>query len=608
MARFLGEDEVRRVKESVDLVALMGDYAPLQKAGRNFRCCCPFHQERTPSCYVYVDQQTYHCFGCGAHGDALTLVREKEGLDFVDAAEFIARRGGISLRFEERGRPGMQRGVRERLLAAMTHARDFFCQRLWSAPDAAEARAYLEGRGIGRDAWRAFGLGWAPGRGALVESARRAGIAPADLLSLDLAVDRDGRFADRFYERVTFPIADRFGQVLAFSCRILPAAEQAAKAAGRGVGKYINSTDTPLYAKRQVVWNLHRARGPAREAGRIVVMEGPTDAIAAAAAGIHECVAVLGTALTPEHARQLATAVGGDGRVILFFDGDQAGRNNSIKAVGTCLGCGVATRVALAAAGQDPAELVAEGGREALEAALDGNVADVDHLLRTLAPAPAGLEPRERFRVVDQVLDMLRPVTDRDLRRAWIGDLGTWFGLETADLERRLAGDPVAKVADADAADDVALPPLDPHRELALHLLVRHPELRARASDDWGLDPSDFVPPWRWLVEQIGLQPDGTLDDLFDDERLRADDEVRSACWHWQRRAQGRGGRVLDQPAELLRHALARLEHDRLERQRQELSHRIRELQKLGDHAAIGPLMHELVDLQQRRNRLDEDT
>src|SRR4051812_37427231 len=205
---FLGEDQVRLVKSRIDLVQLMGEYTPLRKAGANFTGCCAFHQERTPSMYVYTDQQTYHCFGCAAHGDAISLIREKEHLEFADAVEFLARRAGITLTYQNSGRNQLARGDRDDLMQVVEFAARFYERDLWESPDAAEARDYLAGRHLSQAACKRFRLGWSPGRGRLIEEARRQGLSLKALLATDLAVDRDGRAVDRFFERVMFPICD----------------------------------------------------------------------------------------------------------------------------------------------------------------------------------------------------------------------------------------------------------------------------------------------------------------------------------------------------------------------------------------------------------------
>ena len=519
MAGFFGDDQVRKVKEAADLVQLMGEYTAVRKSGRNFSCCCPFHQERSPSCYIYVDDQHFYCFGCGARGDVISLIMDKENVSFSEAVELLARRAGIQLVYEKGGGGGLPRGERDELLAAFHFACQFYERVLWEAPEAGEAREYLASRKLGRAVSERFRLGWAPGGERLIDAAARKGFSLDLLLRLDLAVNREHGPSDRFYKRVTFPICDRFGNPIAISARLLPAAEKAAKEAGRGVGKYVNNTDTPLYHKGSSVFNLHRARTAARDAGRLIVMEGPTDVMAAEQAGYGECVAVLGTALTPEHAKQLGALVGGGGRLILLLDGDRAGQTNALKGIRTCLAVGIPVRVAILPDELDPAELLGETEQGAspeakatFERVLASARPDVDHLLRTLAPRPYDLERREQIQVLDQVIDAVRPMPDAQLRGLHLQDIAEYFNLEREVLQRRLVDGAQKPQASRDEPEpqpaEPELPPLDTHQESLLHLLVHEPQLRTVAGDDLGLEPSHLPAPWNALVAELLLHPD----------------------------------------------------------------------------------------------------
>lgn len=522
MAGFLGEEQIRKVKAAVDLVQVFAEYAPLRKAGRNWSCCCPFHQERSPSCYIYPEQQTYHCFGCGAHGDLITLVREKERLEFSEAVELLARRAGITLEYQSGG-DGRPKGERDALIAAMAFAVQFYEKALWESPGAAEAREYLNRRRLSRAVCERFRLGWSPGGGQLVDAARRKSIPPALLATIDLAVERNGRLTDRFFERVMFPICDRFGNPIAFSGRLLPEAERAAKEAGRGVGKYVNNTDTPLYHKSNAVFNLHHARVAVRDAGRLIIMEGPTDVMAADQAGVKECVAVMGTALTPEHVRQLGTLVGGDGRLVILLDGDAAGQANSLKAVRTCLSVGVPVQVSVLPDQLDPAELLAESqagseSRALFERVVDGGRADIHHLIETVAARPYELDAQGKLAAVDEVLAALRPMPDAELRALHLGNVAEWFGIDRARLEKRLAGTeaPPARAAETAPPDGAPpLPALEAAAEGTLHLLVRFPALRSTAFDDLALEPDWFPPPWQALAASLQLRADADLQTLI---------------------------------------------------------------------------------------------
>lgn len=593
MAGFLGEDQVRRVKEATDLVHLMSDYTAVRRAGNNHVCCCPFHQERSPSCHVYDDGH-YHCYGCGAHGDVVTLVREKEHLDFTEALEHLARRAGIELVYEKGGaNSGMSRSERDRLVEAFEMAVRFYEKCLWDSDEGQEARIYLAGRGLSVDICRRFRLGWSPGHGALVDEARRRRIEVDLLVKLDLVVDRNGRWTDRFFERVTFPISDRFGNPIAISARLLPEAERRAKAEGRGVGKYVNSTDTPLYHKSNVVFNLHQARANVREAGRLLVMEGPTDVMAAADAGVSECVAVLGTALTPEHAKQLGTLVGDEARLILIFDGDAAGQTNSLKAVRTCLSVGVPCRVAVVPDGLDPSELLKEeagaGGRERFEAVIAQARPDVDHLLHALAPRPYELEHRERLAVADEILEVLRPLEDRELRELCVRDVCTWLGLELKQIERRLAGAGGPRAAAAASATGP-----DPVVAGILHALVREPGLRDLAFDELGLEPSMIPETWRPLVEHLMLNPDADGEALLYQAESGPLLQVKAEVFRWLRGEP-------EVPAErMLREGFARLRLRRLEADLERVAHDLQVAARSGDVRAQAQLFRDQHALNQQ--------
>ncbi len=453
---FLGDEMVRRVKEATDIAQIMGEYTTLKRAGNDMVACCPFHAERSPSLHVYVDQGTYHCFGCGAHGDAISLFQQKENLEFKDAVQALARRAGIPITYEHGGQKGPTRSETDALKQAVEFATAFYEQQLWAlGPDSAPRRC-LEERGISADTIHRFRLGWAPGHGALVEAARRAGIEPKVLMVADLALERDGRVVDRFFERITFPICDRFGNPIAFSARLLPEAEKAARLAGKSIGKYVNSTDTPIYRKGATVYNLHRAGQHCRDKKRLVVMEGAVDVIAADQAGFSECVAVLGTALTAEHCRELSKKLGDSGPLIVAFDGDDAGKASALKAVRICLAAGAATRVAKMPEGVDPAELLIESSdpehdKKTFEDILATTLADVHHLMHAAAPAPEKLDHLQRLAALDELLDALSLMPDAELRVLYVADIGRHLGLERTLVRKRLAG--IAKLVGTSEPD-----------------------------------------------------------------------------------------------------------------------------------------------------------
>lgn len=618
MAERLAEGEARRVKEAIDLVDLMGDYSQVVRAGAMFKACCPFHQERTPSLVIYQEDQHYHCYGCGAHGDAIDLIREQEQIEFVEAIEHLARRAGIALRYEQvtnqsgtgRARPAVPRGDRERMLAAMEWTTKHYIQQLWSDPAGEAARAYLAKRGLDRETCEAFRLGWAPGRGFLVNTALRARADLRILEQVNVALERNGGHADRFHERLMFPICNRQGRPVAFSGRLLPEAEAAAKAAGRGVGKYINSTDTPLYHKGSVVFNLHRARKHVRTARRLVVMEGPTDVMAAEQAGFGECVAVLGTALTSEHATQLGRQVGNAGKLVLLFDGDAAGQANSLKAVRTCLAAGMPCHVAIMPEGADPAELLAQpGGVERFERILEAVLPDVRHLLHALAPAPSSLDPRQRLAVADQLLDALRGLDDAQLRGLYLREIGEHLDLESQVLAVRLAstGESAASATTAPAPSDTLVDGLDASLDALLHLLVRRDDLRGALFDEHGLEPNIVPVPWRAVVDLLLAAPDRPGKALIDEDRVAQDATVRAAVFRWLRSDTLRTGQHVTEGDHLIADLLPQVTATSLDRQILQVESELKRAESFGDHAAAGELFPKLLALQRDRRAIVDD-
>lgn len=348
---FLDELRMRTTLSSV-----IGKHTKLQKAGREWKACCPFHKEKTPSFTVNDEKGFYHCFGCGAHGDAIRYLTETRGLPFIDAVKELADGAGMQV-------PAPDPQMRERqeksasLRDVMEAAAAWYIDQLQS-PAGAETRAYLEQRGISAATQRAFGLGFAPdARGKLEEALKEFGRDKLIEAGLIAVPEEAGRSAyDRFRSRLMFPIRDQRGRVIAFSGRII----------GDGKPKYLNSPDTPLFDKGRTIYNFDRASPAARDAKRIIVVEGQMDVIALDQAGFGEAVAPLGTALT-EH--QLVMLWRVDEAPILCFDGDSAGQKAATRAIERAMPQ-VTPEHTLAFVqlppGQDPDDIIRAGGTESL--------------------------------------------------------------------------------------------------------------------------------------------------------------------------------------------------------------------------------------------------
>ena len=340
------------------LSALIGKTTKLTKAGREFRGCCPFHNEKTPSFYVNDEKGFYHCFGCSAHGDAIKWMTDQRGLPFIDAVKELAQAAGLEMPAQDRH--AAKKAERAKgLVEACEDAAGWFVQQLGGIAGA-EARAVLVKRGIKAETARAFGLGYAPdSRGKLRADLKDYGDPLLVEAGLLVQVENKEPY-DRFRGRLMIPIRDQRGRAIAFGGRII----------GDGEPKYLNSPETPLFDKGRTLFNLDRASPAARKAGRVLVVEGYMDVIALAQAGFGEAVAPLGTALTEAQLERLWRI---SDVPILCFDGDAAGQKAAIRAAHRALPLlqpGKSLSFVTLPDGQDPDDLVRDKGAAAFEALL----------------------------------------------------------------------------------------------------------------------------------------------------------------------------------------------------------------------------------------------
>ncbi len=337
------EEDVARVRDATDFVALAGEHLALKRVGRRWVGLCPFHAEKSPSFSINPELGLYHCFGCQASGDVITFVRELEHLDFVGAVERLAAKAGIQLRYDDvQGGRDQQR--RAALFDAMARAVEWYHVRLLDSKDAAGARGYLRSRGYGSEEVRGFKLGWAPAEwDALCRALRLSDDVLRD--SGLGSVPRPGRQIDAFRGRVMFPIFDAGGKAVAFGGRILPGGEPP---------KYRNSNETPIYHKSKVLYALNWSKSAVVEASEVVVCEGYTDVIGFHQAGVKRAVATCGTALAEGHFALLKNFAR---RVVLAYDADAAGQSAAERFYQWEQRFDIDIAVAALPAGADPGDL-----------------------------------------------------------------------------------------------------------------------------------------------------------------------------------------------------------------------------------------------------------
>lgn len=391
------------------LSALIGKSVKITRAGREWKACCPFHNEKTPSFTINDDKGFYHCFGCGAHGDAIRWMTDQRGLAFMDAVKELADSAGLQVPAPDpraAERTEMATSLRDVTEASAT----WFAERLADA-EGADARAYLVKRGLTPATILAFGLGYAPdARSRLREVLSRFGdalavesgmlIAPPD----DAPAHRKQPY-DRFRGRLMIPIRDPRGRVIAFGGRIL----------GAGEPKYLNSPDTPLFDKGRLLYNLDRAAAAARKAGRLIVVEGYMDVIALAQAGIAEAVAPLGTALTEA---QIELAWRHVPVPVLAFDGDAAGQRAALRAATRALPLlrpGHSLAFLTLPNGMDPDDIVRSGGAAAFDALAQSPIPLVDVLWASALADRTDDTPEARAAVRSKLMAWAESIADRDV-------------------------------------------------------------------------------------------------------------------------------------------------------------------------------------------------
>ena len=488
MGVFIPNQLLDRILAETDIVELVSSYFPLKKAGRNFRALCPFHPEKTPSFMVNREKQIYKCFGCGKGGNAFHFLMEKEGIPFQEAVETLARKANIVL--PERKTATRDKESRDEMFAAMAFAVSYYREQL-RKPAGEAALAYLRKRNITDATAEKFCLGFAPkGWESFYERASRK-FKPILLERLGLILPREktGGYYDRFRNRVMFPIFDPRGRAIGFSGRAMPEEE------GPETPKYVNSPESPLFNKGEILFGLNFSRGEIARQNRAIVCEGHMDMIAMDQAGFGNAVAAQGTAFTATQARLLKSYCS---EVVFAFDADSAGQEATLRSFEPLLETGLDVRVVVIPEGYDPDLFIREKGAEAFRKLLDKAVELVDFQYEVLRKKNDLSTLAGKRAVASQMLTTAQKSPSDIVRDAWIQKISTVLDIAEATLRaemRRIRGDyrPFAsRDAGSHARDgvrgDFALK--QSQRDLIGYMLESR-EVRELVSQDLALD--DFV-------------------------------------------------------------------------------------------------------------------
>ncbi len=494
-------DDLERIRQAVNLVELFEGVTTVRKVRGSFKALCPFHSEKTPSLSIDPARGLYHCFGCGVGGDVFTFVQETQGLSFVEAMEMLADRAGVVVRRDPRAVQRRER--RSRLVEAVAEAGRYYQDRLKSAPDAGHARSYVRGRNYGIDVVDQFELGYAPDQAeALVSYLRGKGHKDSDILTAGLArrVGR-GRLIDQMRGRLIFPIHNVRGEMVGFGARLL-----------RGEGpKYLNTPETPLYKKSELLYGLDKARSAISREELGVVVEGYTDVIAFHLADLPLAVATCGTALGEAHFDLLRRF---SSRIVLAFDADAAGAGAAVRGddLRITSELGLDLRVAMMPEGRDPADLVFEDKGDLLREAVDGSAPITEFRLNRLLGQYNLGEREARTRAMREAAELIARHPDEVARYQHAlyvaGRTHMSIDLVQAEIQRnaaagrggrsqgrpRTSGRPAAPRPRASGAMDRS------ERDLLRHLMAGTAE-RDRVSPDL-FEHDQAAVLARWLLEE----------------------------------------------------------------------------------------------------------
>ena len=423
------KDTVDLILNTVRIEDIVGDFVTLKRRGANYVACCPFHQEKTPSFYVSPSKGIYKCFGCGKSGSAVGFLMEHEHSSYVEALRYIAKRYNIEV-VEEEESPELlaSRQRSESLLVVSEFAQKFFAEQLKSGEGKDVGLAYYHSRHLEDETIARFGLGWAPsGKDDLLQAARKAGYKDEYMLDAGLAVKReDGTLADKFRERVMFPIQSVSGRTIAFSGRTLKADNPA---------KYVNSPDTEIYRKSNILFGIYYAKNEISRQNECIIVEGNIDYVMLQQLGIHNVVAPCGTALTVQQVRLIRKFTD---NILLMNDGDSAGIHASLKDIDLILYEGLNVRVVLLPEGEDPDSFSRGKSLEEVQKYIADNAKDFLDFKTDILLGEAAGNPLKKANFVNDIADTIARIPDAVKRSVYVNAAAEKFDVAADIIFRRV--------------------------------------------------------------------------------------------------------------------------------------------------------------------------
>lgn len=517
MAGRIRDEDVAYVRDHVPIDDVIGDYVQLKNAGGGQKKgLCPFHDEKSPSFHVTPSKGYFHCFGCGVGGDAINFIMKLDHLSFSETVERLAGRIGYQLRYDSAG-PSQSSGInRARLVAANTAAAAFYREQLSTPGEAQLGRDFLTGRGFDRDAAAHFGVGYAPDEwDALYKHLAASGFTDSELNLAGLTKEGSrGGLIDRFRNRLVWPIKDISSDIVGFGARKLAGDDK-----DQGP-KYLNTAETPLYKKSQILYGLDLAKKEISKKRQVVIVEGYTDVMAAHLAGITTAVATCGTAFGDDHIRIIRRLLMDDdafrGEVIFTFDGDAAGQKAALRAFDDDQKFVAQTFVAVEPNGKDPCELRQSGGDEAVRDLIARRVPLFEFAIRTVIKQYDISAAEGRVTALNQVAPLMGKIRDASLRPEYIRLVAGWLGMEVDTVSaavKRVAGKSNTPLPDLPRVQVNLNDPIYALEREVLKVRLQSPELSGTWSD---IEENAFsYAPYQSLRVLIDTFPSASIAELL---------------------------------------------------------------------------------------------
>jgi len=587
----MADNFAQLVKSQADIVRIVGEYIKLRKAGANWTALCPFHKEKSGSFHLYATQGNYYCFGCHEHGDVFSFVMKMDNISFPEAVRAVAVKTGIPLPKKEFNSPqeAQEAGLRRQLIDVHEAATQYFQQAL-NTPEAARAREYMTARGITAETIAKFRLGYAPDN--FNEMRERLGKQFSDevlrvsgLFSWKEQEDGSaGQMYARFRKRITFPIANEQGKVIAFTARALDSAEQDAKAGP----KYMNSPETALYTKGQVLFNLDKAKAAIKAKDAALLVEGQMDCISLFMAGVDNVIATSGTAFTETQVRMLGRFTK---RVWLNFDPDAAGMNAAEKTLSLLVEEGFEVKVITLEGGLDPDRYVREHGVKAYAEAVKGAARYADFLIERARKEFGTRTPEAKVKALNFLLPHIRRVPNPIARNDFAENAAQKLGIENALMRQELKRAAQQRLESVTSTQSAAVTETEATLLLAL-LLPEADSSRALAAEQLGSHPEWYAElPTATLIEALVNSP--APENPFD---AAPDDLSRSQLANAMKVGK-------ESTAAVVQNALDTIRRQDFDRRTRDLTKQIGEAQMRGDDQMRLKLLKEMFQLGRERLR-----